>query len=146
MLVNFVLLFQLMTFHSGRVDILRWDAMQSIFDCFVCEWVFKYPQFVLFIPLKGFSFFTLVTRSRSLTLEALQSAVYKKFKSLNHVPIWKEERPESIRGDNELRIYRIYPVGLTQRQALYTFKFEDDAELRSHIENNPCAKFEVIFV
>lgn len=83
---------------------------------------------------------------RKLTLEALESAILRKFTSMNHVPIWKEERPESIRGGNELRIYRIYPVGLTQRQALYTFKFENDADLRSHVQRNPCAKFEVIFV
>lgn len=83
---------------------------------------------------------------RELTLEALESAVMAKFVSLNHVPIWKEERPESIRGRNELRIYRIYPVGMTQRQALYTFRFKKDSDLRSHVESNPCAKFEVIFV
>ena len=80
-----------------------------------------------------------------MTLEALEAAVIMKFKSLKHVPVWKLERPESIRGD-ELKIYRIYPVGLTQRQALFTFKFKGDADFRSHIENNPCAKFEVIFV
>ncbi|MBA0716989.1 hypothetical protein Golax_004839 [Gossypium laxum] len=85
-------------------------------------------------------------RSGNLTLEALEAAVLKKFKSLKHVPIWKQERPKSIRGGDELKVYRVYPVGLTQRQALYTFKFKGDADLRSHIENNPCPKFEVIFV
>lgn len=83
---------------------------------------------------------------RKLTLEALESAIWTKFTSMNHVPIWKEERPESIRGGNELKIYRVYPVGMTQRQALYTFKFENNAALRSHVQSNPCAKFEVIFV
>ena len=81
-----------------------------------------------------------------MTLEALEAAVLMKFKSLKHVPVWKQERPESIRGGDELKVYRIYPVGLTQRQALYSFKFKGDADLRSYIENNPCAKFEVIFV
>ncbi|KAK8263196.1 hypothetical protein V6Z11_D12G025500 [Gossypium hirsutum] len=85
-------------------------------------------------------------RSSNLTLEALEAAVLKKFKSLKYVPIWKQERPKSIRGGDELKVYRVYPVGLTQRQALYTFKFKGDADLRSHIENNPCPKFEVIFV
>ncbi|KAI4295654.1 hypothetical protein L6164_035675 [Bauhinia variegata] len=85
-------------------------------------------------------------RSSNLTLEALKSAVLLKFTSLNHVPVWKEERPESIRGDTELKVYRIYPVGLTQRQALYTFRFNGDDDFRSHLETNPCAKFEVIFV
>ncbi|XP_043709466.1 putative fucosyltransferase-like protein isoform X3 [Telopea speciosissima] len=85
-------------------------------------------------------------RSSNLTLVALESAVLTKFKSVNHIPIWKEERPESIRGGDELKIYRLYPVGLTQRQALYTFRFNGDADLKNYVENNLCAKFEVIFV
>ncbi|XP_038997281.1 glycoprotein 3-alpha-L-fucosyltransferase A-like [Hibiscus syriacus] len=85
-------------------------------------------------------------RSGNLTLEALEAAALTKFKSLKHMPVWKPERPESIRGGDELKVYRIYPVGLTQRQALYSFKFKGDSDIRSHIENNPCPKFEVIFV
>ncbi|KAI3445981.1 hypothetical protein Pfo_002646 [Paulownia fortunei] len=85
-------------------------------------------------------------RSDNLTLEALSSAVLLKFKSLKHVPIWKLERPESIRGGNELKVYKIYTVGMTQRQALYTFRYKGDSDFRNHIESHPCAKFEVIFV
>ncbi|KAJ4963180.1 hypothetical protein NE237_023119 [Protea cynaroides] len=85
-------------------------------------------------------------RSSKLTLAALESAVLTKFNSVNHIPVWKEERPESIRGGDELKIYRIYPVGLTQRQALYTFRFNGDGDLRNYVERNLCAKFEVIFV
>ncbi|WJX44397.1 Alpha-(1,3)-fucosyltransferase 11, variant 2 [Trifolium repens] len=85
-------------------------------------------------------------RSSNLTMEAFKSAVLKKFTSLNHVPVWKPERPEMLKGGDELKIYKIYPVGLTQRQALYTFHFDGDADFRRHLENNPCAKFEVIFV
>ncbi|RWW90431.1 hypothetical protein BHE74_00000455 [Ensete ventricosum] len=85
------------------------------------------------------------TVSGRLTLRALESAVLSKFESLNHTPVWKNERPESLRGDN-LKIYRIYPVGLTQRLALYSFRFDSDADLGKHVESNPCAKFEVIFV
>ncbi|KAG2271417.1 hypothetical protein Bca52824_065972 [Brassica carinata] len=59
-----------------------------------------------------------------LTLEALESAVLTKFKSLRHEPMWKKERPVSLRGDGVLRVHAIYPLGLTQRQALYNFKFE----------------------
>lgn len=68
------------------------------------------------------------------------------FKSRKHVPVWKQERPEKIRGGDELKVYKVYPLGMTQRQALYTFRFKDDNEFKSHIESNPCAKFEVIFV
>lgn len=85
-------------------------------------------------------------RSHNLTLKGLELAVLSKFKSLNHVPIWKTERPDVIRGSNELKIYRIYPVGLTQRQALYTWKFHNDENIKTFIEKNPCAKLEVIFV
>ncbi|XP_076936029.1 glycoprotein 3-alpha-L-fucosyltransferase A-like [Bidens hawaiensis] len=86
-------------------------------------------------------------RSGNLTMEALETAVLQKFKSLNHEPIWRNERPESIRGDkNALKVYKIYPVGMTQRQALYTFSFRTGTAFMSHIISNPCAKFEVIFV
>lgn len=81
-----------------------------------------------------------------LTLEGMEAAVLSKFKSLNHTPVWRNERPKSIRGGDDLKIYRIYPVGLTQRQALYSFKFDSDDDFRKHVESNPCAKFEVIFV
>ncbi|KAJ9561031.1 hypothetical protein OSB04_006191 [Centaurea solstitialis] len=86
-------------------------------------------------------------RSGNLTLEALETAVLSKFKSLKHEPIWRNERPESIRGDeNMLKVYRIYPVGMTQRQALYTFSFKSNTAFTSHVKSNPCAKFEVILV
>ncbi|KAK1278934.1 Glycoprotein 3-alpha-L-fucosyltransferase A [Acorus gramineus] len=93
-----------------------------------------------------FEMVSIFLRFGNLTLKAWESAVLAKFESMNHVPIWKKERPESIRGGDELKVYRIYPVGMTQRQALYTFRFNSDSEFRSHIEKNPCAKFEVIFV
>ncbi|WZZ07846.1 hypothetical protein YC2023_093767 [Brassica napus] len=38
-------------------------------------------------------------------------------------PVWKKERPPSLKGDNELRAHRIYPFGLTQRQALYNLAY-----------------------
>ncbi|KAK8485193.1 hypothetical protein V6N12_005768 [Hibiscus sabdariffa] len=100
----------------------------------------------LYVRERGrFEMDSIFLRSGSLTLEALEAAILRHFKSQKYEPVWKWERPESIRGD-ELKVYRIYPLGLTQRQALYTFKFKDDAHLRNHIEDNPCAKFEVIFV
>ncbi|KAL9415154.1 hypothetical protein AB3S75_043432 [Citrus x aurantiifolia] len=101
----------------------------------------------LYVRERGrFKMVSIFLRSGSLTLKALESAVLAKFKSLKHVPIWKQERPKSIRGEDELKIYRIHPVGLTQRQALYEFKFNGDDDLKKHIESSPCAKFEVIFV
>jgi glycoprotein 3-alpha-L-fucosyltransferase len=88
----------------------------------------------------------MLCRSGNLTVNALEAAVLKKFKSLKHVPIWKQERPESIRGGDDFKVYRVYPVGMTQRQALYSYKFNTADDFKNHLEVNPCAKFEVIFV
>ncbi|GAA0147983.1 glycosyltransferase [Lithospermum erythrorhizon] len=93
-----------------------------------------------------FEMTSIFLRSNNITVAALESAVLSKFKSLKHVPVWKDERPESIKGGTELKVYRVYPLGMTQRQALYNFKFKDNAEFEKHIESHPCAKFEVIFV
>ncbi|KAL6646009.1 hypothetical protein ACP70R_017617 [Stipagrostis hirtigluma subsp. patula] len=101
----------------------------------------------LFVRERGrFKTESIYLRSDRLTLGALESAVLAKFRSLNHVPVWKDERPPSIRGGDELKVYRIYPIGLTQRQALYGFRFRDDSELEKYIKDHPCAKLEVIFV
>ncbi|KAF5751208.1 glycoprotein 3-alpha-L-fucosyltransferase A isoform X1 [Tripterygium wilfordii] len=101
----------------------------------------------LYVRERGrFNMESIFLRSGDLTVKALESAVLEKFKSMKHVPIWKQDRPESIRGGDELKIYRIHPAGLTQRQALYNFRFNGDADFKHHIESNPCAKFEVIFV
>lgn len=101
----------------------------------------------LYVRERGrFAVESIFLRSRNLTLKSLETAILEKFTSLKHEPIWKQERPESLRGSDELKIYKVYPVGLTQRQALYSFKFKGDDEFRSHLESNPCAKFEVIFV
>ncbi|PIA46286.1 hypothetical protein AQUCO_01500060v1 [Aquilegia coerulea] len=101
----------------------------------------------LYVRERGrFETHSIFLRSGNLTLKALESAVMAKFESLNHVPVWKQERPESIRGRDELKVYRIYPVGMTQRQALYSFRFESNSDFRSYIESNPCTKLEVIFV
>ncbi|TYH90394.1 hypothetical protein ES332_A13G045700v1 [Gossypium tomentosum] len=101
----------------------------------------------LYVRERGrFEMDSIFLRSSNLTLDALKSSVLTKFRSRKLVPVWKQERPETIRGGDELKVYRIYPVGLTQRQALYNFKFKRDADLKNHIQSNPCAKFEVIFV
>ncbi|KAJ4917578.1 putative fucosyltransferase-like protein [Raphanus sativus] len=101
----------------------------------------------VFVRERGrFEMESIFLRGKNLTQEALQSAVVAKFKSLKHEPVWKKERPVSLKGDDELRVHKIYPLGLTQRQALYNFKFEGNSSLSTHIQHNPCAKFEVVFV
>ncbi|XP_009145809.1 glycoprotein 3-alpha-L-fucosyltransferase A [Brassica rapa] len=101
----------------------------------------------LFVRERGtFDMESIFLRDGDLTLEALESAVLTKFKSLRHEPIWKKERPASLRGDGVLRVHAMYPLGLTQRQALYNFKFGKNSSLSTHIQSNPCPKFEVVFV
>ncbi|KAH1213908.1 Glycoprotein 3-alpha-L-fucosyltransferase A [Glycine max] len=85
-------------------------------------------------------------RSSNITLEALKFAVASKFTSLNHVPIWKTERPEVLRGANDLKLYKIYPVGLTQKASTLLLQLQRDVDFRSHLESHPCTKFEAIFV
>uniref|UniRef100_A0A7N2RDJ9 Uncharacterized protein n=1 Tax=Quercus lobata TaxID=97700 RepID=A0A7N2RDJ9_QUELO len=51
----------------------------------------------------AFDLKSIFLRSGNITLQALESAVLSKFNSSKHVPIWKQERPESIRGGNELK-------------------------------------------
>ncbi|KAI3753140.1 hypothetical protein L2E82_25185 [Cichorium intybus] len=108
------------------------------------------PQTVyhIYVRERGrFEMESVFLRSGNLTMEALENAILSKFKSLEHEPIWRNERPESIRGDEKvLKIYKIYPLGMTQRQALYTFSFKTSNAFESHVRSNPCAKFEVIFV
>lgn len=101
----------------------------------------------LYVRERGrFEFVSVYLRSWDFSLKALESNILSKFQSMNYVPIWKNERPKSLIGGDELNIYKIYPVGLTQRQALYSFKFASDQDLNKHIESNPCTKLEVIFV
>ncbi|XP_010466062.1 PREDICTED: glycoprotein 3-alpha-L-fucosyltransferase A-like isoform X2 [Camelina sativa] len=101
----------------------------------------------LYVRERGrFDMESIFLKDGNLTLEALKSAIIAKFKSQRHEPIWKKERPAGLRGDGELRVHGIYPLGLTQRQALYNFKFEGNSSLNTHIQSNPCAKFEVVFV
>lgn len=85
-------------------------------------------------------------KDSDLSIANLEQAVLDMFTSLNHVPIWKTERPEVIRGNSNLRIYKIYPVGLTQREALYTWNFDGDKGLESIVKKEPCLQLEVIFV
>ncbi|CAM6061211.1 unnamed protein product [Sphagnum tenellum] len=82
----------------------------------------------------------------NLTLKGLVEAVLQKFTAIQHEPIWKGDRPEMIRGDSNLRVYRIYPVGLTQREALYSWSFKSDEGFKEIVRQHPCSNFEVIFV
>ncbi|KAL6858815.1 hypothetical protein ACP4OV_017817 [Aristida adscensionis] len=60
----------------------------------------------LFVRERGrFKTESVYLRSDRLTLGALESAVIAKFRSLNHIPVWKDERPPNIRGGDELKSF-----------------------------------------
>ncbi|XP_078444221.1 glycoprotein 3-alpha-L-fucosyltransferase A-like [Wolffia australiana] len=97
----------------------------------------------LYIRERGtFDFFSIFLRSDNLTRQALEWAIRRKFELMKHEPIWKKERPAMLLGGSELMVYRIYPAGISQREALYSFEFRSDEELRRFVETKPCAKLE----
>eukprot|EP00250_Pteridium_aquilinum_P008599 c18066_g1_i1 orf=852-2411(+) len=101
----------------------------------------------LFVRERGkFETESVFLRSSNMSLAALHQAIIQKFTSVNYVPIFKSGRPKVIQGDDSLKLYKVYPVGLTQRQALYTWKFKSDGDLQTYVEKNPCANLEAIFV
>ncbi|MCO5549946.1 hypothetical protein L7F22_003423 [Adiantum nelumboides] len=101
----------------------------------------------LFVRERGkFEMESVFLRSSNLTVAALHEAILSKFSFMNYVPIFKSGRPTAIQGDESLKLYKVYPVGMTQRQALYSWKFESDIDLQAYVEKNPCANLEVIFV
>ncbi|MCO5547384.1 hypothetical protein L7F22_000833 [Adiantum nelumboides] len=101
----------------------------------------------LFVRERGkFEMESVFLRSSNLTVAALHEAILSKFSFMNYVPIFKSGRPTAIQGDESLKLYKVYPVGMTQRQALYSWKFESDSDLQAYVEKNPCANIEVIFV
>jgi glycoprotein 3-alpha-L-fucosyltransferase len=87
---------------------------------------------------------TLSTKHRVL-LKKKSFSVLGKFRPLNHVPVWKDERPPSIRVEDDLKVYIIYPVGLTQCQHCTVSDLEM-IQNSSNIKDHACAKFQVNFV
>ncbi|XP_024531382.1 glycoprotein 3-alpha-L-fucosyltransferase A [Selaginella moellendorffii] len=102
--------------------------------------------FHLYVRERGrFHLESIFLRSDNLSVAALEAAIISKFSSKNHVPIWNAARPEMLKAKGPLKVHRVYPVGLTQREALFSWQFTDE-DLVNHIDANPCAKLEVIFV
>ncbi|KAL3689893.1 hypothetical protein R1sor_016202 [Riccia sorocarpa] len=103
--------------------------------------------FHLYVRERGrFELQSVFLKSKELTVGGLRRAVLAKFEAINHVPIWWEERPAVIRGDGTLKIFTLYPVGLSQRNALFTPHFETDHDVSTYFEENMCPELEVIFV
>ena len=90
----------------------------------------------------------------NMTVAGLHGAIKQAFSNAKHVPIWRFHRPDYKAGETrsgigavDLRIYRVYQVGQTQRVALYgEASLDTDARVAQVLEANPCAKLEVIFI
>lgn len=92
----------------------------------------------------------------NLTVAGLHAAINQAFGRAGQVPIWQSHRPDFKGGARgigefntpiELRIYRVYQVGQTQRAALYgEASLDTDLKVAGVVSGNPCAKLEVVFV
>ncbi|KAI3642976.1 hypothetical protein MP228_012531 [Amoeboaphelidium protococcarum] len=64
-----------------------------------------------------------------------------------YTPIWDGHRPDFFKSARNLKIHRIYPVDITQREALYGDQVIDtDSKVRRLIEQKGIVRLEVIFV
>lgn len=108
-----------------------------------------------------FHFRDVFMTSGELTVAGLHRAILREFGRAGHQPIWVEERPDfrgggrwleeglPVEGNRtvDLRIYRVYPVGQTQRAALYgDASLDTDAKVLRAVEDRPCMQLEAIFV
>jgi glycoprotein 3-alpha-L-fucosyltransferase len=83
-----------------------------------------------------------------MTISQLYSKVKSTFEELDYTPIWSPERVDFNNSKKNLKIYKIYQYGATQRNALYNSDFDinTDEKLQGILEKNKCPYFEVIFV
>jgi glycoprotein 3-alpha-L-fucosyltransferase len=105
-----------------------------------------------------FDFRDVFLESGNVTMAALHHAILREFKQAGHRPIWVSHRPD-FRSEMpwwepaaedvpvDLRIYRVYAVGATQRAALYgNASLDTDAKVVSAIRARACPQLEVVFV
>ena len=107
--------------------------------------------FHLYVRERGtFYFSSVFLRSGKLTLKAFRRAVRRRFRAEGHVPVWVKERPRMLVSEErirEVRIHRIYPAGVTMKEALWgSAWFRTDADLEEYVTAHPCARLEVIIV
>jgi glycoprotein 3-alpha-L-fucosyltransferase len=83
------------------------------------------------------------------TLSDLQQIIKRHFESLNNGqfrPIWSGHRRDVLGTEKDLRLFRIYAVGLSQREALFTSFISTTSQLKELIRQRPCPRIEVIFI
>ncbi|CAI5483749.1 unnamed protein product [Closterium sp. Yama58-4] len=111
----------------------------------------KLVVYHLYVRERGtFHFTSVFLRSDHLTLRGLTLAIRRSFQKKAYRPVWVGKRPASLGGDEKawaLKIYRIYPAGSTQREALWGDAwFRNSSQVVAHVTAHPCARLEVIFV
>ncbi|CAI5535437.1 unnamed protein product [Closterium sp. Naga37s-1] len=111
----------------------------------------KLVVYHLYVRERGtFHFTSVFLRSDHLTIRGLTLAIRRSFQKKTHRPVWVGKRPASLGGDEKawaLKIYRIYPAGSTQREALWGEAwFRNSSQVVAHVTAHPCARLEVIFV
>jgi glycoprotein 3-alpha-L-fucosyltransferase len=105
-----------------------------------------------------FHFRDVFLESGNLTVAALHHAILQEFGQAGHRPTWAAHRPDfrsgtpwwepaSAEAPIDLRIYKVYAVGETQRAALYgSASLDTDAKVTRAIADGPCLQLEVVFV
>ncbi|GBG85601.1 hypothetical protein CBR_g40329 [Chara braunii] len=104
--------------------------------------------FHLFVRERGaFDFLDIFLRDDELTVEQLHNAIQTLYSSLNYKPSWKSSRPPVMIPNRPLKVYTVYPLGMTQRDVLYGNASLATAErVRQFVYSVPCGKLEVILM
>ena len=103
-----------------------------------------------------FEFEPIFLQSDQLTVDDLTREIINHFNRIKYKPIWTRERDQfgrqvtmknKLKKQVELKIYKIYPVGASQRAALFgDAAIDKDFKLINFVKNRPCGLIEVIFV
>ena len=115
----------------------------------------KFDLHLLQVRERGqFEFEPIFLQSDQLTVDDLTREILVHFIHIKYKPIWTKERdqngrqPAKMKSNHvELKIYKIYPVGASQRAALFgDAAIDKDFKLINFVKNRPCGLIEVIFV
>ena len=82
-------------------------------------------------------------------LQKLKGAIKSLLRETKHEPIWMSERPDHKKSfkNGQYNIYRIYPIGSNQREALYgNAFFKNDLDLMQYLVKSPIPLLEIILV
>eukprot|EP00850_Spirogloea_muscicola_P002797 SM000011S18975 [mRNA] locus=s11:154637:156615:- [translate_table: standard] len=94
-----------------------------------------------------FSFKDVFLYLEGLTLRSFCAKVVRTFGAYMYQPIWHNVRPNALKSQGPLKVFRVYPAYATQKAALFgNASFRTSSQLRQYLEITPCPRLEVIFV